>query len=194
MLKIGDRLENQIRSIGFFEAALRVRTQSQYPVDWAESQTGLGLTILFSQPNNWDENSFRAISCFNAALNILTVDQFPQRWARLQFCLGTAFMIRSQSFAGLPDLQNAIASYELALQVRTELYFPHEWAETQYRLAMCYSRLPLFYSDELKQDDRERAVMHMVKAIRGYDACGNKDARIDCEKIIACWKAEWHIP
>ena len=44
-LPTGDRGENLRRAIGCYEAALRVRTESDFPSAWATTQFNLGLAL-----------------------------------------------------------------------------------------------------------------------------------------------------
>ncbi len=59
-LPTGDRGENLRRAIAYYESALRVRTESGFPSDWAGTQFNLGLAFRGEGRLN---ESVRAFDC-----------------------------------------------------------------------------------------------------------------------------------
>ena len=51
-LPTGDRAANLQKAITAYEAALQVRTEEDFPVDWAQTQTGLGAAYTRSWPES----------------------------------------------------------------------------------------------------------------------------------------------
>ncbi|MBM2810771.1 MAG: hypothetical protein HW416_1530, partial [Chloroflexi bacterium] len=66
-LPSGDRGENVRRAIACHEAALRVCTESEFPVQWATTQNNLGVAYGDLPSGDRGENVRRAIACYEAA-------------------------------------------------------------------------------------------------------------------------------
>jgi predicted ATPase len=69
-LPTGDRGENLKRAIECYEAALRVRTERDFPQDWAGIQNNLGSAYADLPTGDRGENLKRAIECYEAALRV----------------------------------------------------------------------------------------------------------------------------
>ncbi len=166
-LPTGDRAENLKKAIACFEAALRVRTERDFPVDWAMTQINLGNAYGHLPTGDRAENVKKAVACYEAALRVYTEREFPVNWATTQNNLGTAYQ-------NLPtgdrdeNLKKAIACYEAALRVRTERDFPVDWATTQNNLGTAYGDLPT--GD--RAENLKKAIACFEAAIRGYRAAG----------------------
>ncbi len=140
-LPTGDQSENLKKAIACYEAALRVYTEQEFPVQWAMTQNNLGNAYAGLPTGEREVNLKKAIACYEAALRVYTEQEFPVQWAMTQNNLGNAY-------AGLPtgerevNLKKAIACYEAALRVYTEQEFPVQWAMTQNNLGNAYRDLP----------------------------------------------------
>jgi hypothetical protein len=66
-LPTGDRGENLKRAIQCYEAALRVRTEREFPQDWATTQNNLGGAYINLPTGDRGENVKRAIRCYESA-------------------------------------------------------------------------------------------------------------------------------
>ena len=78
-LPTGERGENLQRAMACCEAALQVRTQDAFPVEWAETTYNLGLLYLDPDfPGGRAENAREAVKCLDAALRVFTEEAFPQ--------------------------------------------------------------------------------------------------------------------
>ncbi len=71
-LPTGDRGENLKNAIGCYEAALRVRTEDGFPVDWALTRNNLGNAYGNLPAGDRGENLKNAIGCYEAALRVYT--------------------------------------------------------------------------------------------------------------------------
>ncbi|MBI4489703.1 MAG: tetratricopeptide repeat protein [Deltaproteobacteria bacterium] len=67
-LPTGDRGENLKKAIACYEAALRVRTERDFPVDWAMTQNNLGGAYSELPTGDRGENLKKAIACYEAAI------------------------------------------------------------------------------------------------------------------------------
>lgn len=137
---LGNRSVNLRRAVACLEAALHVRTENGFPVEWAATQNHLGLVYL-DLPYDTSDATLQAIACFESALRVYTEKEFPIEWASTQDNLGAAcFSLPSGDRAA--NLQRAIACYQAALRVRTEQAFPRVWAATHNNLGIACAELP----------------------------------------------------
>lgn len=74
--------DNLEAAISCFNAALKVRTIKNFPLDWAETQNNLGTAyderILGKRANNLE----LAIRCYKDVLKIYTRSDLPFDWAK----------------------------------------------------------------------------------------------------------------
>ena len=84
----GDREANLRQAIACYEAALRVRTEADFPQDWAMTQNNLGNAYADLPGGDRAANLRQAIACYEAALRVYTEADFPQDWAMTQNNLG----------------------------------------------------------------------------------------------------------
>jgi predicted ATPase/class 3 adenylate cyclase/tetratricopeptide (TPR) repeat protein len=161
-LPTGDHGRNLRRAIECYEAALRVYTEQDFPVDWAMTQNNLGIAYRNLPTGERDKNLRRAIECYEAALRVRTEQDFPMDWATTQNNLGLAYW-------NLPtgdrdkNLRRAIECYEAALRM-TEQDFPGDWAMTQNNLGLAYQDLPT--GDHGK--NLRKAIEYYEAALRVY--------------------------
>ena len=128
-------------SIACYEAALRVRTEAVFPMQWAATQNNLGAAYSALPAGDRAENLSKAIACCEAALRVYTEADFPMNWAMTQNNLGIAYReLPAGDRAG--NLSKAIACYEASLRVYTEAAFPLQWATCQLNLGSAYIDLP----------------------------------------------------
>ncbi|MEZ2303669.1 MAG: CHAT domain-containing protein [Microcoleus sp.] len=133
----GSRAENLERAIGFYEAALTVRTVEDFPEKWAMTQNNLALAYSDRIKGSRADNLERAIAFFQAALTVYTLEDFPEQWATIHNNLALAYSKRIKG-SRADNLERAIGFYEAALTVYTLEYFLEQWA-TQNNLANAYS-------------------------------------------------------
>jgi tetratricopeptide (TPR) repeat protein len=155
---LGSRSLNLHRAIAYYETALHVYTELNFPKEWAMTQNNMGLAWSELPTGDRGENLGRAIECYEAALRVRTEQDFAQEWGTTQNNLGAAW---SEVPTGdrRDNLGRAIAYYEAALRVRTEQDFPQEWATTQNNLGAAWWGLPT--------GDRGRS---LGRAIECYEA------------------------
>jgi len=114
-LPTGDRGVNLQRAIACYEAALRVYTEQDFPVEWARTQNNLGVAYRDLPTGDRGVNLQRAIACYEAALRVYTEQDFPVDWARTQNNLGNVYADLPTGDRGV-NLQRAIACYEAAVR------------------------------------------------------------------------------
>jgi tetratricopeptide (TPR) repeat protein len=104
---------NLAKAIACYEAALRVRTEHDFPVYWAMTQSNLGAAYCDLLIGDRAENGARGIACFEAALRVYNERDFPVDWARTMENLAIA---RKHLPTGkrAENLEKAIACYEAA--------------------------------------------------------------------------------
>ena len=162
-LPTGDRGENLKRAIGCYEAALRVYTERNLPVQWAGMHNNLGNAYGELPTGDRGENLKRAIGCYEAALRMYTERNFPLDWAMTQNNLGNAYGDLPTGDRG-ENLKRAIGCYKAALRMYTERNFPLDWATTQNNLGTAYGDLPTGNRGE----NLKRAIDCYEAALRVY--------------------------
>jgi tetratricopeptide (TPR) repeat protein len=138
---LGDRTASLRRAMECYKAALRIRTEGDFPREWAVTQNNLGIAWWDLPSGDRDANLRRAIECYGAALRVSTQEAFPQDWAGLQNNLGLAWGDLTYDDRDA-NLHRAIECYEAALRVLTEEAFPRDWAMTQNNLGNALGGLP----------------------------------------------------
>jgi len=125
-----------------YRAALRVRTETDHPVDWAMTMQNLA--------NARQEQGSRtagregaallseAVDSYRAALRVYTEADHPVDWAASVQNLAIALELQGTRTAG-PEgaglLAKAVDSYRAALRVYTEADHPVDWARSMQNLA-----------------------------------------------------------
>jgi tetratricopeptide (TPR) repeat protein len=162
--QMGDRLAKLHRAIACYQAAERIYTESEFPMDWATAQNNLGAAYGELPAGDRTENLRRAISCYESALRVYTEAEFPADWARSQNNLGLAY--RSLPTGNRSEnLLRAIGCFEAALRVRTEADFPDKWAGTLNNLGVAYWNL----TKGSRADNLCRAIACFESALRVYN-------------------------
>ena len=90
ILPTGDQIKNLKKARTCFEAALRIRTRSALPEEWAAIQHNLGMVFLVLTSGNRIKNLEKAVAFFNAALEVRTQVAYPRDWAATQESLTLA--------------------------------------------------------------------------------------------------------
>ena len=138
---IGNLTSGLRQAITYFEAALRVFSEHDFPREWASVQNDLGRVWWQLPTGNRTENLRKAMMHYEAALRVRTEQNSPQEWAITQSNLGLVWWEipvgdRTQ------NLRNALECHAATLRVRTEQMFPYDWARTQSNLGLVWSNLP----------------------------------------------------
>ena len=79
------------KAIAYYEAALRVRTEQDFPAAWAMTQNNLGNVYANLPTDDRAANIAKAIPCYEAALRVHTEQDFPVEWAQTQNNLAIAY-------------------------------------------------------------------------------------------------------
>ncbi|MCL6532411.1 MAG: tetratricopeptide repeat protein [Armatimonadetes bacterium] len=154
---IAPRAPALIAAIEHYQNALKVYTETDFPVEWARIQTDMGLAYAELPTGDRNENINRAIQYCRKALRIFSTDNFPEEWARTQSALGSAYAeLGAQS-----GCLRAIVCYRKALSVFTKEDFPEEWAQTQLMLGKVCSLLQKGNPAE----NLQKAIKHCEQAL-----------------------------
>jgi tetratricopeptide (TPR) repeat protein len=159
----GDRSDNLEQAIKYYQVAMRVRTETDFPIDWAATQHNLATAYQERIQGDKAENLELAIDYYQATLRVYSQTNSPFNWAATQYNLGNVYCNRIRGDKA-KNLELAIGYYQVALRVRTETDFPIDWAATQHNLATAYQ--------ERIQGDRaenlEMAIEYCQAALRVY--------------------------
>jgi tetratricopeptide (TPR) repeat protein len=120
-------------AIGHYNEALKIYTETEFPMDWAMTQNNLGNAYSELPTGDRGENLEKAIRCYEAALKIYTETEFPMQWAGTQNNLGNAYKNLPTGDRG-ENLEKAIRCYEAALRIFTEIDYPYQWSIVQKNL------------------------------------------------------------
>jgi len=200
--------EHLAKAIAAYEAALRVYTERDFPVQWAITQNNLGTAYGDLPTGDRGGNLRRAIGCFEAALRISTERDFPVQWAATQNNLGVTYAHLPTRDRG-ENLRRAIGCFEAALRVSTERNFPAQWAATQNNLGNAYRDFPMGDRGE----NLQRAVAYYEAALRvfteqdfpvqwaetqnnlgvAYRSLPTGDRGENLRKAIACYEAALRV-
>jgi CHAT domain-containing protein len=152
-------------------------TRDKYPIEWAQTQTNLGLAYLDRIEGDQKDNVELAIQTFRAALEVYTRHDFPREWARTQGSLGDVYLDRIEGDQK-DNVELAIQAFRAALEAYTRHDFPREWAMTQ-------SRLGLAYWNRIEGDQKDNVEL----AIQAHRAALEVHTRHDFPKE---WAATQH--
>jgi class 3 adenylate cyclase/predicted ATPase len=207
-LPTGNRDDNLAKAIACYEAALRIRTEQDFPVSWAMTQNNLGNACLSRETGDRGENVAKAITCYEAALRVRTEQDRPASWAMTQNNLGTAYDNLPTGDRG-ENAAKAIACYKAALRVYNEQDFPVDWAAAQHNLGTAYYGLPT----EDRGENAAKAIACYEAALRvrteqdfpaewamtqnnlgiAYHDLSTGDGGENVAKAIACYKAALRV-
>lgn len=143
---------NLQQAIAAYQAASSVRTEKDFPIEWAMTQYNLGLAyfnlrtsgaVNLQYPIADSANFEQAIAAFHAALRVFTKKSFPYDWAKTYYTLGNAY-------AGLPsgdraaNLEQAIHCYENAFTIWTPAAFPNDHQNARWDIMFARGALEQF--------------------------------------------------
>jgi tetratricopeptide (TPR) repeat protein len=100
----GDRSANLEKALACYEAALRVRTEQEFPEDWAMTQNNLGNAWQRMPTGDRSANPEKAVACYEAALRVFTERGFPRQHREVAENLSSAQVT-------LADLQTSGDTY-----------------------------------------------------------------------------------
>ncbi|MFD3538239.1 CHAT domain-containing protein [Streptomyces sp. NPDC058662] len=151
------REANLWRAIEHYRASLTAQPKAEMPVDWAMSQTSLGVAYSMMRGRDVEATQRLAVQAFMAALSVFTLEEHPGHWAQAQFNLGVALGDHEVRAEPRPD--SAITHLTSCLQVFTEEASPREWALTQ-------SFLGIMRAQTGVPEQRAAAIEHFRAALR----------------------------
>ncbi|WP_245275470.1 hypothetical protein [Mesorhizobium sp. LNHC229A00] len=104
-------------SIAARRSALEVLTLEAAPVDWANAQNGIGMSLLYlGNIERTGKYLDKAEAAFTATLKVFTRQSQPLQWAFEQNNLGDVSWNRASHGGGKPEYLKAIAFFENAKQ------------------------------------------------------------------------------
>jgi CHAT domain-containing protein len=133
----GKQAETIEVSIACYQMVLEIYTQTDFPVEWAETQHILANAYSDRIRGDRSENLELAIWCYQAALEVYTKTALPLDWAMTQHILAIAYWNRISGDRA-ENLELEIAAYQAALEIYTKTALPVDWARTQNNLAVAY--------------------------------------------------------
>jgi tetratricopeptide (TPR) repeat protein len=99
-------------SIEVYGRALAEYPRSEFPLDWARTQEGLGIALaILGEQDSGTARLEQAVAAFRYALEEQTRDRVPLDWARTQVSLGNALAILGERESDTARLEQAVAAY-----------------------------------------------------------------------------------
>jgi tetratricopeptide (TPR) repeat protein len=187
----GARDTNLRRAVEAFEEAIRLYKPEKHPVEHAQAQNGLGMSLVrlseaegawafnrSDQAETGEEegsaaNLRRAILAFEEALKLYAAEGRSQEHAQTENNLGDAYLLLSKLDGpkASEDLQKAISAYEEALKFRTAAEHPEDYAETKNSLGRALISLAqLEEGDGEGETETEVREALLDEAIRSFKA------------------------
>jgi tetratricopeptide (TPR) repeat protein len=130
---------------------LKVFTQKDFPIQWADAQTTLAFAHTFRIRGDRVENLNQAINYYRAALEIFTVESIPQMWAKTQVLIGQL------SLDQLGNYQVATEHLQAAYKELSGNYNDTKLlAQTMFELARCFhktgalSQSKIYFKDSIR--------------------------------------------
>jgi tetratricopeptide (TPR) repeat protein len=159
-----------VAAIERYRAALEEQTRERVPLNWARTQTNLGIVLAILGERESDTARLeQAVGAFRAALEEQTRERVPLDWAMAQVNLGNALQTLGRREPGTARLEEAVAAYRLALEEHTRERVPLDWAMTQVNLGNALASLG---KHETGMAWLEEAVSAYTAAIEVFKAAG----------------------
>jgi uncharacterized caspase-like protein len=123
-----------------FQQAIRHTDRKAAPLDWARSQSNLGMVLQTLGALHRDPATLKqAAEALNAALEETTRERSPLAWAAVQQELGVTLADLAQIDRGpetVDSLNKAIAAFQAALEVQDRKLVPRDWSKGQSGLGL----------------------------------------------------------
>ncbi|MCL2924303.1 MAG: tetratricopeptide repeat protein, partial [Trichodesmium sp. MAG_R04] len=174
----GDKAQNIEAAIAAYEQALLVRTQTDFPMDWAITQGNLGAAYWERIRGDKAQNIEAAIAAYQQALLVYTQTDFPMDWAMTQNNLGAAYSDRIRGDKA-QNIEAAIAAFQQALLVYTLEADPIEHLRTTRNLGNLYFDNQNW---QLAADNYEKAIT-VVELSRSWSKDDDRRQEILAESI-----------
>jgi tetratricopeptide (TPR) repeat protein len=129
-------------AIEVYGRALAKYPRSEFPLDWARTQEGLGIALgMLGERESDTARLEKAVAAFRDALKEQTRDRVPLDWARTQVSLGNALAILGERESDTARLEKAVAAFRDALKEQGRDRVPLDWARTQVNLGSALGTL-----------------------------------------------------
>ena len=164
-----------VDAIGRYRALLDRRTRERVPLQWAKTQSNLGLALrTLGERETGTQRLQEAVEAHRAALQEQTRERVPLQWAKTQNKLGLALRTLGERETSTQSLQEAVNAFRAALQERTRERVPLDWAMTQSNLGNALRAL----------GERESGTARLQEAVEAFRAALQERAR---ERVPLQW-------
>ncbi|HOO54065.1 MAG TPA: hypothetical protein PLM24_05540 [Methanothrix sp.] len=210
----GARDTNLRRAVEAFEEAIRLYKPEKYPVEHAQAQNGLGMSLVrLSETGDggWGgrtsggrmereeervQSLKRAIGAFEEALKLYAAEGRSQEHAQTENNLGDAYLLLSglesrdvdsvASVAAAANLKRSIEAYEEALKFRTSEEQPEDYAETKNSLGRAQMALALVEEGETEMREAllEKAISSFKAALEVRTADSHPEERAETQTLL----------
>jgi tetratricopeptide (TPR) repeat protein len=162
LAEVSERVENCLLAIEAFNQALKFRSLSRSPREYAATKCNLGVAYkTLSEVQDEIQNASKAIDSYLEGLRVYNADEYPVQYASAQNALGAAYLALGKHSDREKNCYKAIDSFTEALRLRTLSRYPLDYAMTQNNLGSAYLALAEI------ENPRENC----ENAVRSFEEC-----------------------
>ncbi len=203
----GARDTNLRRAVEAFEEAIKLYKPEKHPVEHAQAQNGLGMSLVRisetggegwseraqgGQGGQKEQNLKLAVGAFEEALKLYAAEARAQEHAQTENNLGDAYLLLSGLGGGdevatanaAENLKRAIGAYEEALKFRTLEDHPEDYAETQNSLGRARMSLAQIEDGVMREALIEKAVSSFKAALEIRTADSQPEERAETQTLL----------
>jgi len=144
-----------------------VRTQTDFPMDWAMTQNNLGLAYSDRIRGDKAQNLEASIAAFQQALQVYTRETFPEEWAEVQHNIGKLLVHQGKWYDGLDHLEQALAFYRQTEDLEFRADIIYQIARTHHLMS-----------------NLDKARIHYRDALRIYQHINNPGGIATCKTAL----------
>lgn len=142
LAEVSERIQNCLLAIESFNQALKFRTLSHSPREYAATMCNLGVAYkTLSEVQDEIQNASKGIDSYLEGLRVYNMDEYPVQYASAQNALGAAYLALGKHSDRARNCYKAIDSFNEALRLRTLSRYPTDYAMTQNNLGSAYLAL-----------------------------------------------------
>jgi len=164
----------------YFNDALTVLNEREYPEYWAQMHYEIGLTHSFMLPgDDPDKIAKTALKHFRQALRVFSRRTAPEIWAQTHMRLGYLYTDWARARGGDHRLtRDAVSHFEDAMSVYTYEDAPEHWARARFAVGRAYAH-------DDRQRTHEQTIGHFDAALSVFDRETHAEERLEVLSELA---------
>mgnify|MGYP001810661995 FL=1 len=172
--RVKDKAQTYLElAVKHWRAAAENLTRATLPLEWAATQTRLGVTLHRLDLITGDSELLReALGCLQAALQVHSRTEAPGRWADIMNSIAQVLEVYGDQMKNPDVLQRAVDACNLVLEVRTRDRTPLAWAATLNTLGSALFLLDRHGGGTTHLIEAERVFEDAAEVFRAHGAKG----------------------